>query len=321
MLYGTVLDPKSGNFSGTEIEANFILPPDNSAYYNIYDVSRNFLGKNKVSGHIPGCGEVNCCWGDYLYTDYVIPNGLYVEFIPLPAWPAFCAAIDRTTTNGWRYTKGFTALTGSGGDNCSLPIYTGDRIDMYKYGVAGRTVGLKYHDCIYHVGKTSAEGLDTYIKYTSCATEVGWSGAGNSCCSVQEYLNGQYPLIVSRDGYPGLYRYGHPDDVSRLCSDPSAWKCLHNYCATTKMCLGPYKAGVICYISGPNGYDSYQKTNCAVACLAGINICERCMSCVPISYCNNQYVAQIGYSFRQSTMRNSSNTGTAANYPMIETNN
>jgi hypothetical protein len=41
---------------------------------------------------------------------------------------------------------------------------------------------------------------------------------------------------------------------------------------------------------------------------------------VPIGYCNNQYVAQIGYSFRQSVMRNSSNVGTAANYPMIETN-
>lgn len=321
MLYGTVVDPDSGNFASTQIEANFILPTDNSAYYNIYDVSRNFLGKNRVSGHIPGCGEVNCCWSGYEYTSYVIPNGLYVEFIPLPAWPAFCAAIDRTTTNGWRYTKGFTALNRGCGDECSLPIYTGDYVDMYKYGVVGRTTGNKYHDCIYRVGETSAEGLDTYIKYTSCSTTVGWQNAGNSYCSVQEYLNGQYPLIVSRDGYVGLYRYGFPD-ISRLCSDPSAWMCIHNYCGNHTMMLGPYKAGVICYIKGPQGPNSGgQVTNLAVKCLAGISICEHCMSCVCTGYYNNQYVAQIGYSFRQSTMRNSSTVGRAANYPMIETYN
>ena len=321
MLQGTVVDSNSGYFIPTEIEANFILPPGCSAYYNMYDISRNFLGKNKVSGHIPGCGEVNCCWSDYCASTYVIPNGLYVEFIPLPAWPAFCAAIDRTTTNGWRYTKGFTALTNGGGDNCSLPIYQNDDVDMYKYGVVGRTTGNKYHDCIYRVGETSAEGLDTYIKYTSCGDGVGFQNCGDNSCTVQEYLNGEYPLVISSDGKPQLSRYGSPD-ISRLCSDPSAWGCIRNYCTgTTYMSLGPYKTGIICFIKGPQGGSSGQVTNYAVNYFTGINICEHYMECVPIGYCNNQYVAQIGYSYRLSTMRKSSNVGRAANYPMIETNN
>lgn len=328
LLYGSVLDDCSCNLTCAEIETNFILPPGCSANFDVYDASRNFLGKNKISGHFPGRGEVNCPWDDhYYYTSYVLANGLYVEFIPLPAWPAFCAAINRNTTNGWQYTKGFTALTASGGDNCSLPVYQDDDVNFYKYGVVGRGGGLKYHDCIYRVGKTSAEGLGTYIKYTACNIPVGYQDSKfdsydyASCCSVQEYLNGQYPLIISTDAHAGFYRYGIPPDISQLCNNPSAWPNINCYKhAIEKAYVGPYAAGKFCYISGRCNAGGGQFTNPAVCSYAGILICEHCRTAQNIGYYDNQLISDINYSFRQSTMRNSSNTGTAANYPMIETN-
>ena len=320
-LYGSVVDLNSGGLCTAEVETNFILPPNCSAYFDVYDASRNFLGRNRISGHFPGCGEANCPWDGYNLSSYVLPNGLYVEFIPLPAWPAFCAAINRNTTNGWCYTKGFTALTNGGGDNCSLPVYQDDDVDFYKYGVVGRAHGGKFHGCIYRVGETSAEGLDTYIKYSACNEPVGYQNNNGylSCCSVQEYLNGQYPLIISTDAHAVLYRCGYPD-ISQLCNNPSAWPNINCYKhAIEKAYVGPYATGKFCFISGRCNAGGSQITNTAVCRYAGILICEHCRTAQNIGYYDNQLISDINYGFRLTTMRFSSTCGNAVNYPMIET--